>query len=380
MRDARKISLLACLLVALLFAGALCSAAATGKGKAPCTINLVQDTATVGQPVFARVVLPAGTQKEAITCAWAYRIGPAWQEIPAHLEGDQVQMTPWDQGWLKLVINLINPDGSASTCTSNTMPVLHPVSPILCRMDSQPIQLEGGPGLSVSWAVQADVPPLHVATRWYGAGSQVAEEVAPDGLSGSASFLPNKDGPVRLVVEATDANGRKSTFDSGLSLVHTYKNGTRRVVTDAMLADKVKEVVDGCRAEAQDPYSQARWLHDYLARSALYDFGYTLYDPHGVLLLGTGVCQSFALAYQKLLTEMGIPNRYVTGIGRGGRDMDFHAWNLVQIDGNWYHVDVTWDERGGHLYFLKSDNYMKKTHSWAYDLYPEAPRSWGEAP
>lgn len=23
-----------------------------------------------------------------------------------------------------------------------------------------------------------------------------------------------------------------------------------------------------------------------------------------------------------------------------------HAWNLVRIDGDWYHVDVTWEDPG----------------------------------
>ena len=58
----------------------------------------------------------------------------------------------------------------------------------------------------------------------------------------------------------------------------------------------------------------------------------------------------------------GIPCEYVSGYATGG-----HAWNLVEIDGEWYHVDTTWDDpipnREGYVrydYFLKSDSYMRQ--------------------
>ena len=50
----------------------------------------------------------------------------------------------------------------------------------------------------------------------------------------------------------------------------------------------------------------------------------------------------------------------MTGLGKGNAAWDSHAWNLVQLDGKWYHVDVTWDEAGGHLYFLKSDDFINE--------------------
>ncbi len=50
------------------------------------------------------------------------------------------------------------------------------------------------------------------------------------------------------------------------------------------------------------------------------------------------VCQGYASAMQYLMDLLDIPCVIVTGMAKGGP----HAWNLVQLDGEWYYVDVTW--------------------------------------
>lgn len=284
----------------------------------------------------------------------------------------QVQFTPEYTGWLKLEVRLHQPDGSYQSCVSNTMPVLHPVSRISCEITLTPVDTEDGPAILARYEVHSDIPPEDVQAYWMGEGRQLAEEVDDAAQSGTSLFLPEQDGKLRFRVKTRDKNGQVFTFEGGLVLAHTGVDRVRWIVTDAMLKEKVASLAAQCMAEAADDYSRAKWLHDYLARRAHYDVSYTIYDPHGVLLLGTGVCQSFAMAYQQLLQAVNIKNRYVTGLGKGNASWESHAWNLVCLDGKWYHVDVTWDEAGGHIYFLKSDNFMKPSHAWAYELYPKA--------
>ena len=97
-------------------------------------------------------------------------------------------------------------------------------------------------------------------------------------------------------------------------------------------------------------------VHDYLAVHCAYDDSHTYYSGYDALVYQTAVCQGYAEAYMDILNRCGVPCMMVSS-----DEMD-HRWNLVQIEGLWYHVDVTWDDpspdrfgRVSHQYFLLSD-------------------------
>lgn len=100
-----------------------------------------------------------------------------------------------------------------------------------------------------------------------------------------------------------------------------------------------------------------------------------LHSVYGVLCNRVAVCEGYAEAYQLLMDIAGVDCRYVAG--KAGEP---HAWNLVQIDGAYYHVDTTWDDPVGsdgvqrllHSYFLLSDAELAKTHTWERSMYPVA--------
>lgn len=130
----------------------------------------------------------------------------------------------------------------------------------------------------------------------------------------------------------------------------------------------VEEIVSSCTTEDMSDYEKALVLHDSLCDSAAYDDSLTIHEPAGVLLQKTGVCESFALAYQMLLSEAGVENIYVEGIGGN----EPHAWNMIQLDGEWYHVDVTWDEDNTDRYFFcMNDALIERSHT-VRTLVPEA--------
>ena len=80
-----------------------------------------------------------------------------------------------------------------------------------------------------------------------------------------------------------------------------------------------------------------------------FDYGYTAY---GALVANsrnqanTCVCDGYSYAYEYLLQQAGITCTRVGGYAGSDPDsMEAHSWNLVQLDGEWYEVDATWDDQ-----------------------------------
>lgn len=80
-------------------------------------------------------------------------------------------------------------------------------------------------------------------------------------------------------------------------------------------------------------YEKVKTLHDYVVSHADYDYYY--YDSD-LLLDGHGVCQAYAGVMDILLHTVGIRSEYNYGTD--------HVWNLVEMDGEWYNIDATWDD------------------------------------
>lgn len=116
-------------------------------------------------------------------------------------------------------------------------------------------------------------------------------------------------------------------------------------------------------------------LHDYLAVNCEYDkenldLGDDMvpnksHSTYGVFADGTAVCDGYALAYKYLLNKQGIECYMVTSAAMA------HAWNLVVLDGEYYQVDVTWDDptwdhvgSAGHTYMLRSDAAFEGHYNW----------------
>ena len=138
------------------------------------------------------------------------------------------------------------------------------------------------------------------------------------------------------------------------------------------VAGKANWVVDQVIKPGMSTYDRALALHDWLIYNAKYDTSYTYYDASGVLLKGTGVCDSYGRAYLMLCTIAGIDCIYVSGYAG-----EPHGWNMIKLDdGKWYHVDCTWDDpvvsnndpiKSGaerHDYFCIDDEQMSKDHTW----------------
>ncbi len=112
----------------------------------------------------------------------------------------------------------------------------------------------------------------------------------------------------------------------------------------AFYESTVQGIVSGIPAGATD-FDKVLYLHDYLVQNYAYDYeglsGTPIRDAYNFFKTGRGVCQAYMLAMIALCDAVGIPSLPVIS------DEMEHAWNLVKLDGEWYHIDVTWDDAGG---------------------------------
>ena len=130
-----------------------------------------------------------------------------------------------------------------------------------------------------------------------------------------------------------------------------------------------------------DPVEQMLALYNYLIRTTAYNYNVSFLDApvnlreaepkeawtaYGALVTGDTVCKGYAMAWKVLMDRMGIPCLVICK-GDGS-----HLWNLVQLDGKWYHIDVNSGNniipvlRGQCMYkdFLVTDTVMSKHGSW----------------
>ena len=152
--------------------------------------------------------------------------------------------------------------------------------------------------------------------------------------------------------------------------------------------DNMEDAVDEALAVVKPGMSdldKVLALHDYLVLHTAYAYrdylngmlGGNVYNPQGPLMEGKAVCQGYALAYYLLLNNVGIENKVVVSYSMN------HAWNMLKVDGKWYHIDATWDDpawdilgRVRHEYFMLSDAAIKEKehYDWSsYDPEQETP-------
>ena len=143
------------------------------------------------------------------------------------------------------------------------------------------------------------------------------------------------------------------------------ENDTLRAV-ETIVAETVEQCNSECSAKGDtSDYARALWLNDWLIDNTEYDSTLTYCGVEGVFGRGLGTCEGYHRAYVMLLAKAGIETRRVDDFG------DTHVWTGVKLDGEWYNVDVTWNDSAQlngfdldmhHLYFALPSNIMGLVH------------------
>ena len=84
----------------------------------------------------------------------------------------------------------------------------------------------------------------------------------------------------------------------------------------------------------------------------------------GALVNGSAVGEGFAMAFKALCDELGFDSRVVLGFYEGR----IHAWNIVSLYGDYYHIDVAMSVLNGlETAFLKTDEDFEEFYTWDWE-------------
>jgi len=130
--------------------------------------------------------------------------------------------------------------------------------------------------------------------------------------------------------------------------------------------------------EEMNDYDKIKLFHDHIVNNTIYDKDKTngSYTAYNLLTSGVAICGGYSDIMSIYLNILGIQNYKVTSLN--------HIWNLVNLDGIWYHLDVTWDDPVAsdgnqyliHNFFLISTsdlhNLDKVEHNFDTNVFVEA--------
>ncbi len=147
----------------------------------------------------------------------------------------------------------------------------------------------------------------------------------------------------------------------------------------------IDKIIDDIIEDNFSDKVKIRTIHDYIINHTEYDVlkisniednTYKSNTAYGPLFEGFGVCSGYADTMALFLEKMNITNIKIA--------TNRHIWNLVALDDNWYHLDLTWDDPItdnnkpllNHSFFLisseKLNEYNTGDHYFDIDIYKEA--------
>lgn len=197
-----------------------------------------------------------------------------------------------------------------------------------------------------------------------------------EGFKETISLLNN------FVHPYNSSNNIKLTYGGdytiGISINKAYSNDDIAAINE--IVDKViKEKLNNNMPTRE----KIKIIHDYIIDNAEYDklkyenkndTTYKSNTAYGVLIQGYGTCNGYADAMAIFLDKLNIINYKISN--------SEHIWNLVYLDGKWYHLDLTWDDPISDVninrdtYFLITTSELEElndgTHKFDKSIYTEA--------
>ncbi len=115
----------------------------------------------------------------------------------------------------------------------------------------------------------------------------------------------------------------------------------------------------------ESDYNKLKYFYEWIINWTEYQENECDQDYTGVFLLKKSICAGYARAIQYLCNKAGLKCTTVRG-----QTNESHTWNLVELNGQYYWVDVTWgdpttddgSQKLVYYYFMVTDELLFRTH------------------
>lgn len=189
---------------------------------------------------------------------------------------------------------------------------------------------------------------------------KISSRISEKTLLTIADILKDQD-PLTFSGTEIEYNGI-STDNAYARLTYSYTKG----VDDSIAKQVAKEAdkVIAAFAPDADEYGKFLAIHDHITASS--ENGETdskafSGSAYGPLVLGKGISEGYAYAFQYISIKAGLTSVVVSGTDANG---SVHTWNKVRIGDSWYNVDCSADDEGGNYdCFMVSDETIKQLYT-----------------
>ena len=140
----------------------------------------------------------------------------------------------------------------------------------------------------------------------------------------------------------------------------------------------VQSFIDSNINDSMSNYDKIKLFHDHIINNTVYDKDRTKenYNAYNLITDGKSICGGYSDIMAVFLHMIGVQNYKIVS--------ENHVWNLVNLDGTWYHLDLTWDDPVAsdgnqyllHNFFLINTNELLTLdtveHTFDKNIYREA--------
>ncbi len=172
--------------------------------------------------------------------------------------------------------------------------------------------------------------------------------------------------------------GSEYVIKSTTQISDAYISGdvSKLSATDRETLDMASAVLDEIITDGMSDFDKERAVYDWMCANIGFDEGSMTVipesdancdTPYGVLKNHNAVCVGYATTFRLFMQMMGIECMVVHDSYLS------HSWDLVKLDGHWYHTDVYSDAPGGgYVNFNLNDATMMNMQDWNTEFFPAA--------